>query len=82
MARCETLGVLEAISWLDGQALIVPSDFSTNGMNGWRIVSRKGQELGTPENWDAYRKAVEAHHLLHTDTGRAGTRRPGIGLHF
>lgn len=51
------LGLVEAICWLESQALIVPVDFSTNGRNGWKIVSRRGQNLGTPEDWDAYRKA-------------------------
>ena len=48
--------VTEALCWLEGQALIVPAD-DTNGQNGWRIVSRRGQRLGTPENWNAYRQA-------------------------
>lgn len=50
------LAISEAFCWLEGQALIVPSE-GINGQNGFRVVSRRGKRLGTPSNWEAYRQA-------------------------
>lgn len=47
--------IREAFAWLDGQALIVPSDSSTNGLGGWRVLSRRGHRLADANAWAEYR---------------------------
>ncbi len=59
--------ITEAFAWLESQVLIVPAD-STNGANGWRILSRRGERLAAPKDWQAYRKAsLLPKELLHQE---------------
>jgi uncharacterized protein (TIGR02391 family) len=48
--------IAEAWSWLERGGLLVAAPGS-NGMNGWRVVSRRGRTLTTPEAVDAYRRS-------------------------
>lgn len=49
--------VLEAWTWLEGQALIVPPD-AHGAANSWRKASRRGILLATSENWADYRQSA------------------------
>lgn len=52
------LAVIEAWEWLRTQGLLVP-DPGPNGPNGYCVVSRRGQEIKAPEDFERFRAAAE-----------------------
>lgn len=60
------LALIEALHWLEANALLLPAPGS-NGKNGWRILGRRGKELINREKFDDFRQAAAfPKALLHT----------------
>lgn len=55
-----TIGIalMEGLHWLEATGLLIPAP-GINGSNGFRIVSRRGQELHDRNRFDAFRRAAE-----------------------
>ncbi|HDY66945.1 MAG TPA: TIGR02391 family protein [Candidatus Scalindua sp.] len=51
------LALIEALHWLEINALILPAP-GTNGMNGFRIIGRRGQKLLDRDHFDSFQKAA------------------------
>ncbi len=49
--------ILEAWNWLKVNGLIIPSDSSVNGNNGWHRLSRRGRMLDTDDAFKVFRQA-------------------------
>jgi uncharacterized protein (TIGR02391 family) len=52
------LAVIEAWDWLRTQGLLVPAP-GINGTNGSCVVSRRGQQIAAPEDFERFRAASE-----------------------
>ena len=52
------LAFSEAWAWLEHHILIVRAT-GTNGNNGWKLISRRGNQLLTKEQFYTYREAVD-----------------------
>lgn len=55
-ARVE-LALMEALHWLEVNALLLPAP-GINGTNGFRVIGRRGRELVDRDHFDAFRKAA------------------------
>jgi uncharacterized protein (TIGR02391 family) len=51
------LALIEALHWLEINALILPAP-GTNGMNGYRVIGRRGKKLLDRDSFDAFKKAA------------------------
>lgn len=47
------LAISEAWAWLEAQGLLVPAD-STNGQNGWRVLSRRAKRFENDQEFARY----------------------------
>ena len=50
--------IVEAMRWLQTNLLVVPVDFSTNGSNGWMMLSRRGAAIAREGSFKQYRDAA------------------------
>ena len=51
------LALMEALQWLEINLFLLPAP-GTNGMNGFRVLGRRGQELLDREHFDTFQKAA------------------------
>lgn len=51
------LALIEALHWLEVNALLLPSP-GTNGTNGYRMLGRRGKDLIDREKFDDFRRAA------------------------
>lgn len=51
------LALIEALHWLEVNALLLPAP-GINGQNGFRVIGRRGQALIDRERFDSFRKAA------------------------
>ena len=59
------LALTEALQWLEVNALLLPAR-DINGLNGFRVIGRRGRELTDRARYDSFRKAAEfPRSLLH-----------------
>ena len=52
------LALMEALLWLEVNALLLPAP-GINGVNGFRVIGRRARNLLEKAHFDAYRKAAE-----------------------
>lgn len=52
LAEC-SLALREAFAWLEAQGLIIPAE-STNGRNGWRVLSRRARRFESVADVESY----------------------------
>jgi uncharacterized protein (TIGR02391 family) len=52
------LALTEGLHWLEVNALLLPSP-GTNGINGFRVIGRRGRELADRARFDAFRRAAD-----------------------
>jgi len=51
------LALIEALHWLEVNAFLLPAP-GTNGINGFRVIGRRGRALVDREHFDTFRKAA------------------------
>lgn len=59
------IAVMEAWMWLENQLFLVPA-VGQNGIQGWRLLGRRGRRIRTEQQFQAFRKAAAfPRELLH-----------------
>ncbi len=51
------LALMEALQWLEINLFLLPAP-GTNGVNGFRVIGRRGQKLLDKDHFDAFREAA------------------------
>lgn len=51
------LALIEALHWLEVNAFLLPAP-GTNGINGFRVIGRRGRELADRVHFDTFKKAA------------------------
>lgn len=51
------IALIEALHWLEVNAILIPA-LGSNGLNGWRILGHRGQELVNRDRFDTFQRAA------------------------